>query len=226
MCEWLQLLNPCRFLTDEPWSLFHYKPFLRQPLVRSIYRGRCCSKNCFPWRLSVFEMRMDPAGWLWRSFVLASWLSVHVCLCVSLCVACLSFVFIMCCACVSVSVPACHVWPCVVCLHQYTFTVVFTAVGQTTPESRVCLLSFFYILLQGTAATLHTQSFLFLLSLWVFNPLSDILKAANFCPTSTNYKKSTFWLGCTLPSSQLQSNVYSLPKLYTVNGSIQAHYEP
>ncbi len=154
--------------------LFHFKLFLKRPPVRSIYRSRCYSENCIPWWLSVcLKCGWSPGGSLWRGFVLASWLSVYV----SLCVAYLSFSFIMCCACVLVSVPAFHVWPCVVCLHQYTFTVVFMAVRQTTPESRVCLLSFFFFLHLASrhcCCSVHTQSFSFLLSLLVFNPLSDI----------------------------------------------------
>lgn len=54
-------------------------------------------------------------------------------------------------------------------------------------------IEFFNILPQGTASALCTFSlFFFLLSLWVFNPLSDILKAANVCPPSTNHKKIHF----------------------------------
>lgn len=131
-------------------------------------RGRCYSENCFPWWLSVcLKCGWRPAGSLWRPLGL-------VCMCVSL--------------------TMCHVWPCVVCLQQYTFTVVFMAARQTSPESTVCLLScfFFFGLASGhCCCSVHTQSFSFLLFLWVFNPLSDILKAANVCVSvGKQYSKS------------------------------------
>ena len=223
--EWLQLLNLFLFLADGPWSLFHYRLFLKHPLVRSIHRGRCYSENCFPWWLSVcLKCGWRPAGSLWRPLGL-------VCLCV----------FLLCA--VHVCLYTCHVWPCVVCLQQYTFTVVFMAARQTSPESTVCLLScFFLVLLQDTAAALCTLSLSLSFSLWVFNPLSDTQKAVNICVSvAKQYSKSmhahtnqrlqrlvikkltkyesirkhksifiriTTSIGCAITSSQLQSNVH------------------
>lgn len=145
------------------------KPDSEKSPASSIRWGRCCGENCIPWRLpACLKCGRSPAGWLWRRFALASWLSVCVlCTCV-------------------------HVWPCVVCLQQYTFTIVLLPLRQTTPESRVCLLiSFFFfnIKLQGTVlrALFPPLSFVFL-SFWI--PL-QISEKSLFLSSKQTGQKST-----------------------------------
>lgn len=92
-------------------------------------------KNCIPLMIvyCVLETCLGPCRF---TLGLLVW---YICMCVHR--ACLLFSLWVC-TCVSVSMPA-SMSDHVLSVCKYTFTVVFMAVRQTTPESRACLLSFF-----------------------------------------------------------------------------------